>query len=124
MLPPCTGSLEPHRGEVLRPEWVSLRLPEVAALAYLLPPISGGIAYFAARTARTRLHGLQAAILGALWPAALYAGARVSPGVTQAVGVVMGVVWLVVMITAAAGKDLWFPGLRRLLTRVGDPPWR
>ncbi|MDQ3785143.1 MAG: hypothetical protein M3360_09785 [Actinomycetota bacterium] len=94
----------------------------MAALAYLLLPISGGIAYFFAKSPRVRLHGLQAALLGALWPAALYAGARVSPGVTQAVFVVMGVIWLVVMASAAVGKDLWFPGLGRLLNRVGDPP--
>lgn len=94
----------------------------MAALAYLLLPISGGIAYFAGSSPRVRLHGLQAAVLGALWPAFLYAGARVSPGVTQAVGVVMGVVWLVVMAAAAVGKDLWLPGLGKLLDRVGDPP--
>ncbi len=102
--------------------WESLSLRGVAALAYLLLPISGGIAYFFAKSPRVRLHGLQAALLGALWPAALYAGARVSPGVTQAVFVVMGVIWLVVMASAAVGKDLWFPGLGRLLNRVGDPP--
>ncbi|MBA3630656.1 MAG: hypothetical protein H0W55_13475 [Actinobacteria bacterium] len=96
----------------------------MAALAYLLLPISGGIAYFAADSPRVRLHGLQAALLGALWPAALYAGTRVSPGVTQAVFVVMGVIWIVVMASAAVGKDLWLPGLGRLLDRVGDPPGR
>ncbi len=96
----------------------------MAALAYLLLPISGGIAYFAARTPRVRLHGLQAALLGALWPASLYAGASVSPGVTQVVFVVMGVIWLVVMASAALGKDLWLPGVGRLLTRVSDRPGR
>ncbi|MDQ3753032.1 MAG: hypothetical protein M3333_09130 [Actinomycetota bacterium] len=94
----------------------------MAALAYLLLPISGGIAYFFARTPRVRLHGAQAVLLGALWPAGLYAGARVSPGVTQAVFVVMGVIWLVVMSLAALGKDLWLPGMGRLLDRVSDRP--
>ncbi len=96
----------------------------VAALAYLLLPVSGGVAYFAADSPRVRLHGLQAVFLGALWPASLYAGARVSPGVTQAAFVVMGVIWLVLMGSAALGKDLWLPGLGRLLGRFGDPPER
>jgi uncharacterized membrane protein len=94
----------------------------VAGLAYLLLPISGAIAYFAGRTPRVRLHGLQATLLGAMWPAAMYAGARISPGVTQAAALIMGVIWLVVMFSAAAGKDLWFPGLARLLDRVAVRP--
>jgi hypothetical protein len=94
----------------------------VAALAYLLPPVSGGIAYFFAGTPRVRLHGVQAVLLGALWPAGLYAGAQISPGATQAVGVFMGVVWLTVTAAAALGKDLWLPGLGGLLDRVGDRP--
>lgn len=94
----------------------------MAGLAYLLLPITGAIAFFAGRTPRIRLHGLQATLLGVLWPAAMYAGARISPGVTQAATVTMGLIWLVVMASAAAGKDLWLPGLGRLLDRVTVRP--
>ena len=99
----------------------SHRLFRVAALAYLLLPISGAIAYFGARTPRVRVHGLQATVLGALWPAAMYAATLISPGVTQAVFVAMGSLWIVVMVTAAVGRDLWLPGLGRVLNRLSGP---
>ncbi len=90
----------------------------MAALAYVLLPVSGLIAYFRGRTARIRLHGLQAVFLGAVWPAVLYACAAVSPGATQAAWIVGGVVWLALMGTAAAGRDLRLPLIGRALERV------
>jgi uncharacterized membrane protein len=76
------------------------------ALAYVLLPVSGMLAYFNGASARMRFHGLQAILLGALWPAALYGASAVSPTVTRTVAVVGLALWLLLMITAALGRDL------------------
>jgi uncharacterized membrane protein len=81
----------------------------VAALAYVLPPVSGLVAYFAASTVRVRWHGLQAVLLGLLWPAALYAGAAVTPGATQAVAALGTLVWLLFLVGSAVGRDPRWP---------------
>jgi uncharacterized membrane protein len=90
----------------------------MAALAYLFLPITGLIAYFAGRTARVRMHGLQAVVLGIVWPAALYGCSEVSVGAAQAAWAAGGVVWLALMIPAAFGKDVRIPGLGRTLERA------
>jgi uncharacterized membrane protein len=76
------------------------------ALAYVLLPVSGMLAYFNGTSARMRFHGLQAIVLGALWPAALYGGSAISPTATRAVAVVGAALWLLLMVTAALGRDL------------------
>ena len=90
----------------------------MAALAYILLPVSGVIAYFMGRTARMRLHGLQAVVLGAMWPAALYAGSAVSARVTQITWALGALVWLVLMGAAAFGRDLRLPLVGPTLQRV------
>jgi uncharacterized membrane protein len=90
----------------------------VAALAYVLLPVSGLIAYFTGRTTRMRLHGLQAVVLGAVWPAVLYASSEVSPAVTQATWGLGAVFWIALMGAAAVGRDLRLPLVGRLLERV------
>jgi uncharacterized membrane protein len=90
----------------------------VAALAYILLPISGLIAYFAGRTARMRLHGLQAVVLGAVWPVALYAGSAVSARVTQITWALGALLWVVLMGAAAFGRDLRLPLVGSTLQRV------
>ncbi|MEA2446774.1 MAG: hypothetical protein QOK47_411, partial [Actinomycetota bacterium] len=45
----------------------------MAALAYLLPPVTGLIAFLFAIDPRLRFHGLQSVALGAVWPVAIYA---------------------------------------------------
>jgi uncharacterized membrane protein len=87
----------------------------VAALAYVLLPVTGLIAYVKGSRVRTRLHGLQAIVLGLVWPAALYAASTVSPGGTQLVFVVGAVVWLFLVVAVALGRDPVLPGLGRLL---------
>jgi uncharacterized membrane protein len=90
----------------------------VAALAYILLPISGLIAYFTGRTPRMRLHGLQAVFLGAVWPAVLYACSAVSPRVTQIAWAAGALMWLVLMGAAAVGRDLRLPVVGPTLERV------
>jgi hypothetical protein len=95
----------------------------VAALAYLVPPLSGLAAYFAASSARVRWHGLQAILLGLVWPAAMYLGAAVSPGVTQSVTGVGVLAWLVFMAATALGRDPRWPFVGAWLRRLAaDPP--
>jgi uncharacterized membrane protein len=86
----------------------------VAALSYLVPPVSGLVAYLRGRSGRVRAHGLQAIVFGALWPAALYGGSALSAAATRAVFVVGVVVWVGMMISAALGRDVLLPGLTRL----------
>jgi uncharacterized membrane protein len=83
------------------------------ALAYLLLPVSGMLAYFNGTSARMRFHGLQAIVLGAAWPAALYGGSAVSPAATRAVAVAGAAVWLLLIVTAALGFDLGPRALKR-----------
>jgi hypothetical protein len=87
----------------------------VAALAYVLPPVSGLLVYLFGSTIRARRHGLQGVVLGVLWPAALYAGALVSPGATQGAALVGAVAWLTLLAGTAAGRDPALPGAGRLL---------
>ena len=94
----------------------------MAGLAYLLPPLSGLVALLAGRTGRVRLHGIQAVVLGALWPAALYAASALTPGVTQVVFAAAVCCWLVLAVAALVGADLWFPGIRRLFGSATETP--
>jgi uncharacterized membrane protein len=97
----------------------------VAALSYLVPPVSGLVAYLQGRSPRVRAHGLQAITFGGLWPAALYGGSALSPSVTRAVFVAGLVVWAGLMISAAFGRDVLLPGLARLAAesvRARDAP--
>jgi uncharacterized membrane protein len=81
----------------------------MAALAYVLLPISGLIAFLRGSTARTRFHGLQAIVVGAVWPVLLYAATWTTPVVTQVVAAVGGLVWVTLVVTAALGRDLHLP---------------
>jgi uncharacterized membrane protein len=94
----------------------------MAALAYVLLPISGLVAYFTGRSSRMRLHGLQAVALGAAWPAALYGCSAISPGAAQVAWAVGGVVWLALMGAAAVGRDLRLPVIGSALQRVAAVP--
>jgi uncharacterized membrane protein len=94
----------------------------MAALSYLLLPISGLIAYLKGRRARTRFHGLQAILVGLLWPAALLACSAFSPGATQIALLVGALLWLTLLISSAAGADLRLPLLGRALWRAAETP--
>ncbi|MDQ3877051.1 MAG: hypothetical protein M3290_01685 [Actinomycetota bacterium] len=81
----------------------------MAALAYLLLPVSGAIAYFGGTNARTRFHGLQAIVYGAAWVIVLYVCARLSDKATQAAFAAGAVGWMVLIVVAALGHDLRLP---------------
>jgi uncharacterized membrane protein len=95
----------------------------VAALAYLLLPLSGLLAYLLADDPRLRMHGLQAITVGASWPAAIYAASAVSPTATRVVFAAGALTWIVLLIGAALGKNPRLPLIGRLLERAAaDPP--
>jgi uncharacterized membrane protein len=90
----------------------------MAALAYVLLPFSGLIAYFLGGTSRVRFHGLQAVILGVVWPVLLYACSAVAAVATQVVFVAGACVWLLFVVGAAAGKDPRLPLIGRACARA------
>jgi len=81
----------------------------MASLAYLLLPVTGLFAYFGSASPRVRFHGLQAVLIGALWPAAIYAGSALSRSAALAAWAAGAAVWLGLMVTTAAGLDLRLP---------------
>lgn len=89
----------------------------MVALSYLFLPISGLVAYLKGRKVRTRFHGLQAILVGLLWPAALFTCSAVSPGATQIAFGIGTLVWLTLLISSAMGADLRLP-------LVGPALWR
>ena len=96
----------------------------MAALAYLLLPLSGTIAYLKGRSARVRFHGLQAVVVGVLWPLALYAATLASPGVTQVVYAIGAIVWVGFLFATLMGNDPRLPlvagGLERLARAAAE----
>jgi uncharacterized membrane protein len=95
----------------------------VAALAYLLLPVTGLVAYLKGTTSRVRFHGLQAIALGLAWPVALYACTYATPGVTQVCWAVGALVWLGFMIATALGTNPRIPLVGATLVRAArvDP---
>ena len=91
----------------------------MAALAYLFPPLSGLIAYFAASTERVRMHGLQSTVFGLLWPASLYGCSAISPGATQVAFFVGLAVWILLFAVTLFGLNPRLPGTGPLLQRLG-----
>jgi uncharacterized membrane protein len=83
----------------------------MAALAYLLPPLTGLTAFLFSTDPRVRFHGLQSIVLGAAWPAAMYLGSFLSAGVTRVAAGVGALVWVVLLVTTAVGRDIEVPGL-------------
>ena len=96
----------------------------MAALTYLLPPISGLIAYFAATQERVRYHGVQSVAFGLLWPASLYACSAISPGATQAGFFAGAGLWVLLFVLTLAGMNPRLPGTGSLLTRLAAEPPR
>ena len=94
----------------------------MAGLAYLFLPISGALAYFNGKRPRTRFHGIQAVILGILWPAALLGASAIGPDATFLVAVGGAVVWVTFMLVASIGRDLRFPLVGKTLQRWTEEP--
>jgi hypothetical protein len=85
----------------------------MAALAYLVPPLTGLWAFARGADVRTKAHGFQSIVLGTLWPIGLYLGSLITPGATQAIFVCFAGVWLGLMLSSAAKRDLLAAGLAR-----------
>lgn len=90
----------------------------MAAFAYLALPLTGMLAYFSGRTPRVRWHGLQAIVLGALWPALLYLAAALQESLVLPVAFAGAATWLVFLAGAAIGKDPSLPWLGRKLREL------
>ena len=95
----------------------------MAGAAYLLLPISGALAYFNGGDARTRFHGLQAIIVGLIWPLSLFVCSAVTPGATQIAAAVGAAVWLGLLVATALGRDPRLPLIGGAIRRAsaGDP---
>lgn len=89
----------------------------MAALAYLLLPVTGMIAYFGGGSARARFHGIQAVLYGVAWPALIYAASWIAETATRIVFVVGVLLWAVLIAATAAGKNPSVPGLARHVER-------
>ena len=95
----------------------------MAALAYVLPPLSGLVAYLSGGSERIRWHGLQSVLLGVIWPVALFGAALLTPGVTQIVWLIGAVAWLTLLLGAAVGRDPRLPAVgARLRAWAQDAP--
>jgi uncharacterized membrane protein len=81
----------------------------MAWLAYLLPPVSGFVAYTTGRSSRTRFHGLQAVWIGFIFPLVLYVASWITPTVTRVVLVLELLVWFAYLVGSAIGKDPSLP---------------
>ncbi len=92
----------------------------MAPLAYLFLPISGMLAYFSGRTQRVRFHGLQAVLLGVVWPAALYGASAVSGSTTRVVFMLGVLVWVALIVVTAVGRDPRFPVVGETLMRWAE----
>ena len=90
----------------------------MAALAYLLLPVTGLIVYVTTRDRRARFHALQAVTLGVAFPVLLYLAAIGPPVVVQVAGIVGAVTWVGFFVAALAGRDPKIPGLGHHLERL------
>lgn len=80
----------------------------MAALAYVLLPVTGLVAFFAGDE-RARAHGFQAVVMGVAWPLLLYLCSLVSSGVTQIAFVAGAALWLFMIVATALGRDPKLP---------------
>ena len=92
----------------------------MAALAYLVLPISGLLAVALGSQTRTRFHGMQAIVVGLLWALGLYGASALSPDATKVVFVVGALTWLLLMGATAVGRDPKLPGLGSVLQRAAS----
>ncbi len=92
----------------------------MAALAYLLLPVTGLAAFLFGADARTRFHGVQAILIGLTWPLALYGASIISASLTRVVFAAGTVVWVSAIGLAASGRDLRLPGVSPYLLRISE----
>lgn len=90
----------------------------MAALAYVLLPISGALAFLLTSSARVKGHGLQAIVIGTVWPSLLYGASAIAAALTWAVAVLGAVTWLGFLVLTATGRDPKLPVVGDWLFRV------
>jgi uncharacterized membrane protein len=90
----------------------------MAALAYVLLPISGMLAFFSQTEGRVRFHGAQAVAFGLVWSLALYGCSAISATLTQLVFLAGAAMWIGLIITTATGRDLRLPVVGRACARA------
>jgi uncharacterized membrane protein len=92
----------------------------MAAFAYLLLPVTGLIAYLTGHDTRARTHGLQAIVVGLVWPLCLYVaafGPAVAVQITFGVG---AVVWLGLLVLTLFGRDPVLPVIGGPLSALAE----
>ena len=94
----------------------------MAALAYVLLPVTGLIAFLKGSSPRIRFHGLQAISIGAAWPVLLFAATWTTPVVTQLIGVAGLLLWVTLIVTTALGRDLQLPLIGPRLRAAAQTP--
>lgn len=87
----------------------------MAAVAYLLLPVTGLIVYGTTRDRRTRFHALQAIALGLAFPVVLFLASLGPPAIVQVTFVAGAVTWIGFLVTTAAGRDPRLPVIGRRL---------
>lgn len=97
-------------------------LVSMSALAYLVPPLSGAVAFFRGTSVRVRFHGLQSIAFGTLWPALLWLCSFVSAAATQVVFGAGAGTWLLLLFVTAGGRDPRLPLLGRALAHAAEIP--
>jgi uncharacterized membrane protein len=90
----------------------------VAALSYLLLPVTGLLALGFGSETRTRFHGLQSIVFGLVWALALYAASAVSASATKLVFGVGALSWLLLFGATLAGRDPKLPGIGAVLAKA------
>lgn len=90
----------------------------MAALAYVLLPVSGALAFLLTGSTRVKAHGLQAIVIGTLWPVLLYGASAIAAALTWGVAVLGAVAWLGFLVLTATGRDPKLPVVGDWLFRV------
>ena len=90
----------------------------MAALAYLLPPVTGMLAFFSWAGPRIRFHGAQAICFGLAWALLLYLSSAISATITQVVFALGVLLWLTLIGTTAIGRDLRLPLIGAVCART------
>ena len=81
----------------------------MAALAYVLLPVSGMLAFFSQAQGRVRFHGAQAVAFGLVWSITLYGCSAISETLTQLVFLLGALTWLGLIVITATGRDIRLP---------------
>ena len=93
----------------------------MAALAYVLPPLTGLLTYALGRDERARWHGLQSVVFGFAWPGLIYAASLAGAVGTRATFALGALIWIGFLAFTVAGRDPRLPGGRRLRSLVATP---